>query len=58
MDGFKNTDRFAKSRERMLKQDLEGRDITDPRVLKVMAEIPREKFRIIVQVLSAVKLLF
>jgi protein-L-isoaspartate(D-aspartate) O-methyltransferase len=44
MNGFKNRDRFAKSRERMLKQDLEGRDITDPRVLKVMAEIPREEF--------------
>jgi len=44
MDGFKNRDRFAKVRERMLKQDLEGRDITDPRVLKVMAEVPREEF--------------
>jgi protein-L-isoaspartate(D-aspartate) O-methyltransferase len=44
MDGWKNRDKFAKSRERMLKQDLEGRDITDPRVLKVMAEIPREEF--------------
>jgi len=44
MDGFKNRDRFAKARERMLKQDLEGRDITDPRVLKVMTEIPREEF--------------
>ena len=44
MDVFKNRDRFARARERMLKQDLEGRDITDPRVLKVMAEIPREEF--------------
>jgi protein-L-isoaspartate(D-aspartate) O-methyltransferase len=44
MDSFKNRDRFAKARERMLKQDLEGRDITDPRVLKVMTEIPREEF--------------
>jgi len=44
MDGFKNRDRFARARERMLKQDLEGRDITDPRVLKVMTEIPREEF--------------
>lgn len=44
MDGFKDTDRFAKVRERMLKQDLKGRDITDPRVLNVMAEIPREEF--------------
>jgi len=28
----------------MLRWDLEGRDITDPRVLKVMAEVPREEF--------------
>jgi protein-L-isoaspartate(D-aspartate) O-methyltransferase len=40
----RSPDRFAKARRRMLKQDLEGRDITDPRVLKVMAEIPREEF--------------
>ena len=44
MNGFKNRDRFARARERMLKQDLEGRDITDPRVLKVMTQIPREEF--------------
>ena len=44
MDGWKNRDRFARARERMLKQDLEGRDITDPRVLKVMTQIPREEF--------------
>ena len=36
--------RLVKARRRMLKRDLEGRDITDPRVLKVMAEIPREEF--------------
>ena len=44
MDGFKNRDRFARARERMLKLDLEGRDITDLYVLKVMAQIPREEF--------------
>jgi protein-L-isoaspartate(D-aspartate) O-methyltransferase len=44
MDGWKNRDRFAKTRQRMLEQDLAGRDITDPQVLKVMAEIPREEF--------------
>jgi protein-L-isoaspartate(D-aspartate) O-methyltransferase len=44
MNGWKNRDRFAKSRQRMLKEDLQGRDITDPHVLKVMAEIPREEF--------------
>lgn len=44
MDGWKNSDKFAKTRERMLKLDLAGRDITDPQVLKVMAEVPREEF--------------
>ena len=44
MCGRGNEDKFAKSRQRMLKQDLQGRDITDPRVLKAMAEIPREEF--------------
>jgi protein-L-isoaspartate(D-aspartate) O-methyltransferase len=37
-------DSFAKAREHMLKWDLEGRDITDPDVLTVMSEIPREEF--------------
>jgi protein-L-isoaspartate(D-aspartate) O-methyltransferase len=32
------------ARERMLQYDLRGRDITDPAVLKVMAELPREAF--------------
>ncbi len=32
------------ARERMLQYDLRGRDITDPAILKVMAEIPRELF--------------
>ncbi len=36
--------RFAKARERMLRWDLRGRDITDPRVLAVMTEVPREEF--------------
>jgi protein-L-isoaspartate(D-aspartate) O-methyltransferase len=36
--------KFAKARERMLKWDLRGRDITEPRVLAVMAEVPREEF--------------
>ncbi len=44
MAGQKNLDRFAKGRERMLRQDLMGRDITNPNVLKVMMEIPREEF--------------
>lgn len=37
-------DKFAKARVRMLEHDLKGRGITDPDVLKVMAEIPREEF--------------
>jgi len=32
------------SRRRMLTDHLQGRDITDPDVLRVMAEIPREEF--------------
>jgi len=39
-----NPDRFTKPRERMLKWDLMGRDITDPDVIKVMREIRREEF--------------
>jgi protein-L-isoaspartate(D-aspartate) O-methyltransferase len=37
-------DRFAAARERMLRWHLRGRDITDPRVLKVMADIARHDF--------------
>jgi len=44
MPGRENNDEFAAGRERMLKWDLQGRDITDPRVLAVMAEVPREQF--------------
>jgi len=44
MSEHQNKDRFASVRRRMLKQHLEGRDITDPRVLKVMADVPREEF--------------
>jgi protein-L-isoaspartate(D-aspartate) O-methyltransferase len=35
---------FAKAKEQMLRWDLKGRDITDPRVLAAMAEVPREEF--------------
>ena len=44
MCGRENIDRFAKFRERMLEWDLRGRDITNPRVLKAVAEVPREEF--------------
>jgi len=37
-------DKFASARRRMLEHDLKGRDITDPGVLKVMAEIRRQEF--------------
>ena len=36
--------RFDTARQRMLRWNLRGRDITDPRVLAVMAEVPREEF--------------
>ena len=44
MHSEENLDKFAKVRERMLKRDLMGRDITDPDVLKVMGEVRREEF--------------
>ncbi|MCX5644727.1 MAG: protein-L-isoaspartate(D-aspartate) O-methyltransferase [Phycisphaerae bacterium] len=40
----KNHDSLDQARERMLRHDLRGRDITDPEVLRVMAEVPREEF--------------
>ena len=44
MHGRQSKDKFSAARQRMLKWDLRGRDITDPRVLAVMAEVPREAF--------------
>lgn len=44
MPECRNNDEFAAGRERMLRLDLRGRDITDPGVLAVMAEVPREQF--------------
>ena len=44
MRSRENTNEFAKARERMLKWDLEGRNITNPRVLAAMVEVPREEF--------------
>lgn len=37
-------DKFAAERQAMVRRHLKGRDITDPAVLRVMAQIPREKF--------------
>jgi len=39
-----NNNAFETARQRMLKWDLKGRDITDPRVLAEMIEVPREEF--------------
>jgi len=44
MHGRENKDKFGVAREQMLRLDLKGRDITNPDVLKVMAEVPREEF--------------
>jgi protein-L-isoaspartate(D-aspartate) O-methyltransferase len=35
---------LAPARQRMIQKDLRGRDITDPDVLRVMAEVRREAF--------------
>ena len=44
MHSREDKDRFAKVRERMLRWNLAGRDITDPDVLRVMDEVRREEF--------------
>ncbi len=44
MCGRERKDGFHANRQRMLDWDLAGRDITDPRVLAAMAEVPREEF--------------
>ena len=44
MPGQENKDKLNSARERMLRWDLRGRGIRDPRVLAVMAEVPREEF--------------
>jgi len=44
MYGRENKDKFDKAKEQMLRLDLKGRDITNPDVLKVMVEVPREEF--------------
>ena len=36
--------KFTRARERMVEEDLRGRDITDPKVLEVMGRIPRHLF--------------
>ena len=39
-----NQENIEQIRRQMVKLDLQGRDISDPDVLRVMAEIPREEF--------------
>ena len=44
MHGLENKDKFGVAREQMFRLNLKGRDITNPDVLKVMSEVPREEF--------------
>ena len=44
MDKHQHEDEFEAAKTRMLRNDLKGRDIRDPRILKVMADIPRQEF--------------
>lgn len=44
MVSFDEKDRYVFERKTMIEQHLRGRDIADARVLKVMAELPREAF--------------
>jgi len=37
-------DQYASERQRMVAQQLQGRDITDPRVLAAMGKVPRHRF--------------
>lgn len=42
--GYDAADAFTLAREQMVREDLMGRDITDPHVLEVMGSIPRHLF--------------
>ncbi len=44
MVSVEDTHRYTLQRQRMIEEDLKGRDITDPRVLEVMGRLPREWF--------------
>ncbi len=44
MNYEQDTDRYAGDRQRMVKNDLQGRNITDPAVLAVLGRLPREEF--------------
>jgi protein-L-isoaspartate(D-aspartate) O-methyltransferase len=42
--GHEEDDRFAAARQQMVEEQLWDRDITDPRVLKMMGSVTRERF--------------
>jgi len=44
MCGKQRKDKFDAERQRMLRWDLKGRGINNPRVLSAMAQVPREEF--------------
>jgi protein-L-isoaspartate(D-aspartate) O-methyltransferase len=44
MVSFEEKDAFVLERLKMVRDQLRGRDISDPMVLEVMSEIPREEF--------------
>ena len=44
MSNYQSTDKFSAARRRMVEQDLRGRGINEPGVLKVMGQIHREEF--------------
>jgi len=44
MNRDESRDKFSKDRRQMVESDLKGRNINDPAVLKVLAEIAREDF--------------
>ena len=44
MHGREKKDKLGVAQKQMLRLDLKGRDITEPDVLKAMAEVPREAF--------------
>jgi protein-L-isoaspartate(D-aspartate) O-methyltransferase len=44
MVSYDDKDRYTIQREQMIRTDLRGRGITDPRVLAMMGRIPREAF--------------
>jgi hypothetical protein len=44
MVSFEEKDKYVLERLRMVRDQLRGRNISDPAVLDVMSELPREEF--------------